>query len=79
MNGALRELVDLGTARLDMGTPAAAAAAGYACFNGTPADGEGTFVPHYSGSRAFEGGKNGPRTILKDNRPMLCAVSDLTA
>ena len=50
---------------LDMGTPGVGRTEAREVANGTPLtqSDEETFVPHYSGSRVFEGGKNGPRTI----------------
>ena len=50
---------------LDMGTPGVGRTEARKVANGTPLtqSDEETFVPHYSGSRVFEGGKNGPRTI----------------
>lgn len=50
---------------LDMGTPGVGRTEARKVANGTPLtqSDEETFVPHYSGSRVFEGGQNGPRTI----------------
>ena len=50
---------------LDMGTPGLGRTEARKVANGTPLTqpDEETFVPHYSGTRVFEGGQNGPRTI----------------
>lgn len=50
---------------LDMGTPGLGRTEARKVANGTPLTqpDEEAFVPHYSGTRVFEGGQNGPRTI----------------